>query len=121
MQLCGILRIEKNNIAKKCCQVVAFLMVILFVSITVVQAFHTHSQKVNTEQSDEGDLTYAVEKCKICEYYVHKHKQAMYLSYPPVLLMPLPTAFINSTQLYIGNYKFTLQGFTNKGPPLLLS
>lgn len=121
MQLCSILKIEKNHIQKKCCQVVSFLMVILFISMTVVQAFHTHDSSVNTEQSDQVDISYAVEKCKICEFYLHKQSETAHSTYPPVLTTPLPTPVKHNTCHYIGNYKFTHQGFTNKGPPGLLS
>jgi len=121
MQLCSILKIGKKLIQKKCCQVISFLMVILFISMPLLQAFHTHDSGVNTEQSDQGDISYAVEKCKICDFYLHKQSETIYSTYPPVMVMPLPTLITHNTQHYIGNYKFTLQGFTNKGPPGLLS
>ena len=89
--------------------------------MSFVQAFHTHDRHVNTEQSDQGDTTHEVEKCKICEFYIHKQNEAIHSFYPPVLAALLPTWIIYNNHFYIGNYKFTLQGFTNKGPPQLLS
>ena len=121
MQLCSILKIEENYIRKKCCQLVSLLMVILFISITMVQVFHTHDDGVNTEHSEKGDISYPVEKCKICDFNVHKQSETTYSTYPPILVTPLPTLITHNTRSYIGNYKFTLQGFTNKGPPGLLS
>lgn len=117
MQLCRVLKVKKNNIQKKCCQVVSFLMVVLFISMTVVQVFHMHDRGVTTEQSGEDDLTYAVEKCKVCDFYFHKQSETIHAAYPPALVTLLPTLITHNTRHYIGNYKFTLQGFTNKGPP----
>jgi hypothetical protein len=117
MQLCIILKIEKSHIQKNRCQVVSFLMVILFISMTLVQTFHAHVSSVNTAQSDEGDFTYAVEKCKICDFYLHKQTETIHSTYPSELATLLPTPISHNTHHYIGNYKFTLQGFTNKGPP----
>ena len=121
MQLCFILKIEKKHIQNKCTQVLSFLLVILFISMTVVQAFHVHDRSAKLEQSDTGDLTYAVEKCKLCDFYLHKQSESFHVLYPPLLVAPLPTVITHHTCYYIGNYKFTLQGFTNKGPPQVLS
>lgn len=121
MQLCSILKKKENHIRKKCCQLVSLLMVLVFISMNLVQAFHAHDDAVNTEQSDKGDINYTVEKCKICEFYVHKQSETTYSNCPPALIMPLPTLITHNTRHYIGNYKFTLQGFTNKGPPGLFS
>jgi hypothetical protein len=120
MQLCSILKIEKSHIQKKCCQVISFLMVILFISMTLVQSFHAHVSSVITEQSDVGNFTYAIEKCKVCDFYLHKQTESIHSNYPPELATLLPTPISHNTHHYIGNYKFTLQGYTNKGPPQLL-
>ncbi len=121
MQLCGILKNEKNHIRKKCCQVISFLLVILFTAMTVVQAFHAHDTVVSTNHADQCLISYGVEKCEICDFYLHKRCETIHPIYPPVLVTPFPTTVIHNSQHYIGNYKFTLQNFTNKGPPELLS
>lgn len=102
-------------------QVVACLLVMLFLTISVGQLFHSHKTAVKTEQSGAEEGTYVIEKCHICEFYIHKHGKAFSLSYPPVLSVPVPELINHNTHHYIGNYKFTLQGFTNKGPPARLA
>ncbi|MBS7563888.1 hypothetical protein KHS38_05680 [Mucilaginibacter sp. Bleaf8] len=101
----------------------ACLMVVLFVSISVVQAFHSHTRVVKTEQSDDDgtdeEYVFASDKCKLCDYYAHKHGSELHVSYPPVLTVPMPKAVTLGHRVYAGIYKFTLQGFTNKGPPII--
>lgn len=96
------------------------MMVMVFLSITIVQAFHIHDHVVKIEQSssDEDTLSNA-DDCKICDYLMHKQGKQLFLSYPPVIVFLLPEPISYSTAVFISNYKFTLQGFTNKGPPTL--
>jgi hypothetical protein len=111
----------KINTISIYCQAVSFLLIILFLSISVVQIFHSHKTVIKTEQSDEESDGLVTEKCKICDFIIHKHGKAIHLSYTPVISAPLPEPVSYNTFSYIGNYKFTLQGFTNKGPPSLLA
>ena len=121
MQLCSIVKNRKIYTISKYCQVVSLLLIILFLSISVIQIFHSHKTVIKTEQSDEEDNGYVNEKCKICDFFIHKHGKALHLSHPPIISTPLPDPISYNTFSYIGNYKFTLQGFTNKGPPFLLA
>lgn len=121
MQLCSIVKNRKIYTISKYCQVVSFLLIILFLSISVIQILHNHKVVVKIEQSDDESDGYVTEKCKICEFFIHKHGKALYLSHPPVTSTPLPEPLSYNTYSYIGNYKFTLQGFTNKGPPILIA
>jgi hypothetical protein len=105
----------------KCCQTVSFLLIIVFLGISAGQMLHSHKSILKTEQANEDDSGYIGEKCKICEFYVHKQGKVLNLSYPPVFTAPLPEPISYTTHYYIGNYKFTLQGFSNKGPPVLVS
>ena len=111
----------KIKTISKYCQAVSFLLIILFLSISVVQILHSHKPVVETEQSDEENDGFVTEKCKICDFFIHKHGKALHLAYPPIISAPLPEPLSYNTFYYIGNYKFTLQGFTNKGPPAPLA
>lgn len=121
MQLCSVVKNGKIYVISKYCQAISCLLIILFLSISVMQILHSHKAVIKTEQSDEEDNGYLTEKCQICDFFIHKHGKALHLSYPPVISAPLPEPLSYITSSYIGNYKFTLQGFTNKGPPAFLA
>ena len=106
----------------KCYQLGSLLLVMLFLSIAIIQSVHTHDREVRTEQSaiDQDSLSNS-DWCKLCDYFIHKQDKQLFLSYPPVVVPPLPEPVSYTTEIFVGNYKFTLQGFTNKGPPSPLS
>ncbi|WP_256011923.1 hypothetical protein [Desertivirga xinjiangensis] len=62
-----------------------------------------------------------VDSCRICDYLAHKQGRELYLSFPPQLVLPILEPVMRNTPVIAVNYKFTLQGFTNKGPPYLLA
>jgi hypothetical protein len=100
-------------------QVISLLLVLLFLSISLLPAFHHHPKAAATEQSDDADALHVKEnKCLICEYYAHHPGKEMYLSYPPAITIPLPKPIVLGMKVAARIYKFTLSGFSNKGPPL---
>jgi len=112
------LKKQGKNILFHCYQLGVLLLVVLFLSISVIQAFHSHNKVVRTEQSTTDDDTLSdSDQCKLCDYFTQKQSKQLYLSYAPVLLLPIPDPITFNTEVFVGNYKFTLQGFTNKGPP----
>jgi hypothetical protein len=112
------LKKQRKYIIQKCYQLGSLMLILLFLSITVVQAFHRHDRVVKTEQSSgDEDTVSSAEHCKLCAYLTHKQGKQLFFTYPPVIVLPLPQPISYSTAVFLGNYKFTLQGFTNKGPP----
>ena len=94
----------------------------LFLSISVIQALHSHNRPVQTEQgTNDEDTVSASDQCQLCDYFTQKQGKQLFLSYAPVLILPIPEPIPYNTKIFIGNYKFTLQGFTNKGPPALIA
>ncbi|EDM37789.1 hypothetical protein PBAL39_15229 [Pedobacter sp. BAL39] len=94
----------------------------IFLSISVIQAIHSHEQTVQTEQSTaDQDATTDMDHCKICDYIIHKQSKHLFLEASQLLAAPLPEPISFCTHYFLGNYKFTLQDFTNKGPPALLA
>lgn len=100
-------------------QVGAFLLVMLFLSISVAQIFHSHPKVAAMEQTHDhdNDQLSAADKCMICDYLAHQKSKEFYINHPVVLSVPLPDAITLNSNVFVGNYKFSLQGFTNKGPP----
>lgn len=101
----------------QCYRLISCLLIVVFLGISVGQLFHNHKSVIKTEQSADDDASYVSEKCNVCEFYVHKHSKFTHLSYPPVFVVAVPETITYNSSGFIGNYKFTLQGFTNKGPP----
>jgi hypothetical protein len=116
------LKNRSKNILKLCYQLACLLLVLLFFSISITQAFHSHKDKIRTEQSsNDNDEVSATDDCKICFYFNHRQVEQQPTAYPLPAILPIPEPISYNTKSFIGNYKFTLQGFTNKGPPLIIS
>lgn len=92
---------------------------LLFFSVWIVQAFHSHN--VSSGSTTDEECVYAADTCKICDYLAHKENKKFNISPVPVLAVPLSKAVTFLSRSYAGRYKFTLQGFTNKGPPFSLA
>ncbi|SEW44166.1 hypothetical protein [Chitinophaga arvensicola] len=109
---------ERRYIYKPFQQLLSVLLLLLFLSVPVVQAFH-HHHKAATEQTtdDQEDVSTTVNKCPLCEYADHSQGKVLHLSYPPIVVVPLPEPVVLGIRVYARIYKFTLQGFSNKGPP----
>jgi len=119
-----LMRRERTQILRIGYQAGAMLLVMLFLSISVAQIFHSHPKVATLEhlQQHDGndqDQVASADKCLICDYLAHQQSKEFYISHPLVLSVPLPDAITLNTNVFVGNYKFSLQGFTNKGPPAL--
>ena len=112
---------ERNRLVQKCYHVGSILLVTLFMSISVIQAFHSHSKVVHVEQCSDHEQLAALDHCLVCDYLVHKQGKEFYLPHPPVALKLAVQTISSRPNVFVGNYKFTLQGFTNKGPPAVLA
>ncbi len=100
-------------------KIISMLLVFLFTAITAIQALHKHQTAGIDRDDADTEYVYSSEKCSICDYLVQKRSHHAHLSYPPVITVPVTKAVTLLTRCYAGVYKFTLQGFTNKGPPAL--
>lgn len=99
---------------------VSLLLVFAFTLISATQILHIHTMENDTEiaQKESGSLS---EKCGICDYIFHKQGKEIVLTAPYAFAVPLPKAVVIASGVFAGIYKFTLQGFTNKGPPSILA
>lgn len=95
------------------------MLVFVFIAITAVQVLHKH-QNARIDQDDaDTEYAYSPEKCSVCDYIVQKQSHHAHWSCPSIITVPVTKAVTLLTRCYAGVYKFTLQGFTNKGPPTL--
>lgn len=98
-------------------QHISMVLAALFVFIIFAGLLHNHHRSV--PKTDDREIVYAPEKCDVCDYCFHKSGKD-FIQVPHVSFVVLkPTVSIFLTGFILGNYKFTLQGFTNKGPPAL--
>lgn len=99
-----------------------FLLAILFLTIPLTQTLHSHHihddfSKIKTEKS----ISSASEKCLICDYTAEIKGKQILMAHPPVINIPTNVCATLNTFVYTRIYKFTLQNFSNKGPPSLFS
>ncbi|MCK7556479.1 hypothetical protein MKQ70_16230 [Chitinophaga sedimenti] len=95
-------------------KVSALLLLLLLFSATVIQTLHTHPAAIDFSISEDEE---AAGDCSICDHYYHQANAAIEPAYPPVFDTPLPAPVVHHGRTYARIYKFTLQGFSNKGPP----
>lgn len=96
-------------------------MLLLFLAVPTLQLFHFHND--TTQLSAQIDQKTVIDKlseqCKLCDFLAHKQFKDFELpisnSFSVALVKP-----VKQYGNYIAiNYAFTLNGFTNKGPPTL--
>ena len=102
-------------------QLVSLSMVILMLSISAIPLFHAHHEEVKVNKTGATAYSQGVEKCQICDFLARNHHQEFLKATQQ--LMPLVLSFSLAKQVAgtVNFYKFTLPGFTNKGPPASLS
>ena len=108
-----------KNILNICYRTCAYVLVVLMLSIPLAQLLHHHENSTIEYVNQDGKASFnkSVEKCQLCDYLTQQHGKEFLLSHPTLLNQPLPQAIKIGAIVIAGNYTFTLQGFTNKGPP----
>lgn len=93
----------------------------LFLAMPTLQLVHFHSDtaELSTHTDQKTVIDKLSEQCKLCDFLAHKQFKEFQL---PVV-NSLSIALIKPVKQYGNyiaiNYAFTLNGFTNKGPPAL--
>ncbi|MFN0256563.1 hypothetical protein [Pedobacter ureilyticus] len=100
----------------------AALLAILFLAIPFIQTLHSHhASEEFVKTTTEKSITSAAEKCLICDYTAEIKGKQILMAHPPTIDIPTNVCATLNTFVYTRLYKFTLQNFSNKGPPSLLS
>ena len=101
-------------------KLISGLLLLLFAYAHCFQAFHSHKQiPVSADSAEEQQYVSSDQQCKICNYLAHGRHDLVAVTYWLTLLVALPKAVELNSGIYARIYKFTLQGFSNKGPPIL--
>jgi len=95
----------------------SMLLIMLFLSISISQLLHTHKVFASEKENITGDSVSAVEKCEICDFIIHKQSKHIPVYISESLIVRSPVEVSYNRDSCVCNYEFTLQGFTNKGPP----
>lgn len=95
----------------------AFFALLVLFNIAV-QSLHSHHPKqVTCEHADQKVLTSDDAFCVICDHFQHRNHSDTPTFSNIEITPPLPAVPVHGGRYYMGFCKFTLQGFTNKGPP----
>ncbi|WP_207532429.1 hypothetical protein [Desertivirga arenae] len=102
-------------------RLVSAMLLLLFLCVHLLEVFHAHHQYALAGNGDKTKQHFevSIQKCKICDFLTRTRKEPFCVSNSIVLSAPLPKAIELSGPVVAGIYKFTLQGFSNKGPPSL--
>ncbi|WP_460683936.1 hypothetical protein [Niabella aquatica] len=96
----------------------AFFALLMFFNIAVQSLHSHHTKQASCEYKDQKALTSYHPFCIVCDHFQYRtHFDTPTLSHIEIA-PPLPAVPVHGGRYYIGFYKFTLQGFTNKGPPV---
>ena len=111
---------KAQHTVKKSTQILAYLMMLIFLSMPIIQLVHSHHQspEIFSEIDGKPNINIAVEQCKLCDFFAHKQIKEFSLQHPIGIIIPVVQPIKLPTGLISGNYTFTLNGFTNKGPPV---
>ena len=121
MQLCG----NEKSAGILCCEnpLVDIDVSCLAFSFNSFIAIGTYSfcSSYSKKDSTNSDLLSKVKKCEICDFIIHKQSKYISSNILQNALVLSPVTITYNCNACICNYDFTLQGFTNKGPPPLYS
>ncbi len=97
----------------------ASLLMLVFFSIPVLQAAHNHSAEASAHHASSGSESVVYAKCPTCEFLVHQQQKHSFGDQAPVLIhfSQKPAAVYYTLNCKI--YPAAIQGFTNKGPPVI--
>jgi hypothetical protein len=93
------------------------LLVMLLLLVFAFPVIHSHHNDAPTKHT-EKQITVASKKCPICSFLSHQKHQKYLIPIDHPFVKPVRTYITILPGVFAGVYKFTLQGFTNKGPPL---
>ncbi|MEJ7558437.1 MAG: hypothetical protein WKF66_09035 [Pedobacter sp.] len=93
------------------------ILVMLLGFVFAVPVFHAHYNEGLVEHT-EKEIESEIKKCPICTILTHYQHEKYLISGRQLLTAPVRTFTVKLPEVILGIYIFTLQGLTNKGPPL---
>jgi hypothetical protein len=93
-------------------------MALLLLNVTIIQALHHHvtPTEVN-DPADSEEYVYGTNTCAVCDYLSQHALQEYHLPALDHITVPATKPVILLSRYDVRLYLFSLQGFTNKGPP----
>ncbi len=110
---------KEKNINSRIRQILSYLVMSVFLFTTFIQVLHNHdaSQDELVAHTEHPTFSKLVHSCELCDFH-HQHEGKILHSVSHVQIPEPAIIELNKNTGTIAiNYSFTLQGFTNKGPP----
>jgi len=123
MQLWCTMKTGANITGTKFQHICSLLLILLFmfVAVSPLLHHHKHSHAEAEVSANQKETVHFTDECAVCDYYHHIQGQQILLYHPPLETILNTVVITLDNRVLISNYKFTLQGFTNKGPPTPIS
>jgi hypothetical protein len=118
VQFCYIVKQHRQQ--KSVYRAISILLVALIFSMFAVPVVHAHHSE-SAARSTEKNTVAASNKCLTCSFLSHQKYQEYLISLDCLLVAPVRTYITLLHKVVAGIPKSTLQGFTNKGPPLFFN
>jgi hypothetical protein len=98
-------------------RLLSVLLVGLVLSLSIIPLLHSHNDDQRSLKSSTTTYSKAIEKCEICDFLMHKQQKEFLINSFQALQIPFSTNAAKSADRPVALCKFSLPGFTNKGPP----
>jgi hypothetical protein len=118
--LCNFDALGQNKQKRSVYKAISILLVVLILSVFAVPVLHANHNEAPTRRSGKEIVT-ASKKCLTCSVLSHHQHQKYLISINHPLVVPVRAYIILLQGVFAGVFKLTLPGFSNKGPPSLLS
>ena len=93
------------------------MLILLLGFVFAIPVIHAHYNEASGEHA-EMEIGSEIKKCPICTFLTLHQQEKYLISVHQPLKVPVQTGTAKLPQVIVGIYVFTLQGTTNKGPPL---
>ncbi|WP_346238469.1 hypothetical protein ABDK00_008530 [Niabella insulamsoli] len=106
-----------KTLSEKCAAVIFGLSMLFMLGIPL---FHQHHDEKHLSDGAAIAMAKIQSHCHSCDQMRHQHHAD---NEAPSFQLSSPSQRVplHSSRYYMGCYKFTIQGFINKGPPMLLT
>ena len=93
------------------------MLVLLMAFVFAAPLIHTHYNE-NSVELAEKEIQSEIKKCPVCAFLAHHQQEKYLISLDQASLARVRTVEVKLPEIFVGAYIYTLQGLSNKGPPL---
>jgi hypothetical protein len=93
------------------------MLILLMAFVFAAPLIHTHYNEASVELA-EKEIIPEIKKCPVCTFLAHYQQEKYLISLDQPSMAGVRTVTVKLPEVFVGTYIYTLQGLTNKGPPL---